>query len=315
MESFTKHPMAGSTTGEYFVSEDGSVRVPALTARREALPKIREDLAAHKWNRSDFLLSTYPKTGTTFAWEVMTMLLNGSPEYINVIKTALMIDTFPISESSKHFPSPRVLNTHYRSDVLPAEFRKAKTVVVLRNPKDACVSFYHDVKNLATLVPVMKVFEDETFEKFQLRFLYDDDAPYGTYFGYTEYMWSLRNEPNVLVVFYEDLKSDPLTTIQRLNQFMGTNRSRELEQQIADATSFDKMKRSKLALSFSKEMSKLEHEDISKGKKSLLGPRVAHVYRKGIVGDWKNHFTVADNERFDDFLMHWEGGKGIPFKY
>ena len=79
-------------------------------------------------------------------------------------------------------------------------------LVVLRNPKDACVCFYHDIKNLATLVPALKSFESQTFKQHLPMFLYDDDAPYGTYFGYTEYMWSLRNEPNVLVLFYEDLK-------------------------------------------------------------------------------------------------------------
>ena len=35
----------------------------------------------------------------------------------------------------------------------------------------------------------------------------------------------------------------------------------------------------------------------------------------GIIGDWKNHFTVADNELFDSVLMKWSFGKEIPFIY
>lgn len=62
-------------------------------------------------------------------WEVMTMLLRGSAEYITEAKSVCMLDLFPISESDKMFPSPRVLNTHYRLDVLPDEFRGRKTVV------------------------------------------------------------------------------------------------------------------------------------------------------------------------------------------
>jgi len=28
---------------------------------------------------------------------------------------------------------------------------------------------------------------------------------YGRYFDYVEYMWSLKDDPNMLVIFYEDL--------------------------------------------------------------------------------------------------------------
>ena len=35
----------------------------------------------------------------------------------------------------------------------------------------------------------------------------------------------------------------------------------------------------------------------------------------GKIGDWKNHFTVADNELFDSVLEKWTAGKEIPFIY
>ena len=38
---------------------------------------------------------------------------------------------------------------------------------------------------------------------------------------------------------------DPVATIKEVDEFMGTNRSSELIQQIADATSFSKMKEGK----------------------------------------------------------------------
>ena len=35
----------------------------------------------------------------------------------------------------------------------------------------------------------------------------------------------------------------------------------------------------------------------------------------GGIGDWKNHFTVADNELFEAFLDKWTVSKEIPFRY
>ena len=61
-------------------------------------------------------------------WEIMTMLQRGTAEYIKEAKDVLMLEAAPITESDKIFPSPRVINTHLRLDVLPKEFRGRKTV-------------------------------------------------------------------------------------------------------------------------------------------------------------------------------------------
>ena len=62
-------------------------------------------------------------------WEIMTMLLRGSAEYIKETKEVCMIDFFPVTKIHTMFPPRRVLNTHYRLDVLPSEFRNQKTVI------------------------------------------------------------------------------------------------------------------------------------------------------------------------------------------
>ena len=50
-------------------------------------------------------------------------------------------------------------------------------------------------------------FENITFAQFMELFLHETDLPYGRYFDYIAHMWSLKDEPNILVVFYEDLKT------------------------------------------------------------------------------------------------------------
>ncbi|XP_067945778.1 sulfotransferase 1A1-like isoform X2 [Watersipora subatra] len=237
-----------SSNVEYRCSDDGKVKVAACISGRDVYERVKADINKYKWNDSDYLLATYPTNGTHFAWEVMTMLLQGSADYITHPKEVLMIDLFPVSRSEKDFPSPRVLNTHYRTDVLPAEFRKAKTVIVLRNPKDTFVSLYFHNKFLNPLFNPDKstALASLKLEDFLQIFLYNKDIDYGSYFTYTEYMWSRRAEPNVLVIFYEDLKLHSAATIHKINEFMGMNRSPELVQRIAEATDFKKMKQAKM---------------------------------------------------------------------
>ncbi|XP_067947743.1 sulfotransferase 1C2-like [Watersipora subatra] len=314
---FSSHPLSGSKTGQYFTNEDGTVKVPAIMLTPELLDAIRTDLVTYRWNSSDFLLSTYFKNGTHYMWEVMTMLLNGSADNVKQSKEILMIDLTPMSKNKDVAPSPRVLNTHYRIDVLPPEFRQRKTVVVVRNPKDSCVSqFYHEKILMSKLNPVFASRANMAFADFAQEYMYSKDIPYGSYFDYTEYMWSLRNEPNILLVFYENLKLNPVEVIQSVNEFMGTNRSPELVQQIADATKFERMKKSKEEARVTKEMLELGETVKMEGDlQTSVGDLMLKLYRKGEVGDWKNHFTVAQNEEFDALLAAWKGGKDIPFIY
>ena len=56
------------------------------------------------------------------------MLQRGSAESIKEPKELIMLEMVPITKSDKIFPSPRVINTHLRLDVLPKEFRGRKTI-------------------------------------------------------------------------------------------------------------------------------------------------------------------------------------------
>jgi len=51
-------------------------------------------------------------------------------------------------------------------------------------------------------------------------YLFNKDVPYGSYFDYTEYMWSLKDKPNILVIFFEDLKTVCLKQSMYLHYFL-----------------------------------------------------------------------------------------------
>ncbi|KAF1387515.1 hypothetical protein PFLUV_G00079760 [Perca fluviatilis] len=52
-------------------------------------------------------------------------------------------------------------------------------------------------------------------------------------------------------------------------------------------------------------MKKIPQANYEQVSGELLSHQQGAFMRKGTIGDWKNHFTVAQNERFDE-LFHRE---------
>jgi len=317
------HPKWGRVTGLYLYNDDKSRKV-ALRSMPGKLDKIVSDIQSYKWSDGDFLLMSHPKNGTHFMWEVMTMLLGNSSDYIDQPKEACMMDLFPLSETVRVFPpgKPKVLNTHFTPDILPKEFRGRKTVVVIRNPKDAAVSYYYHEKALSKKLPDAKL--RETVEKFTFsdylhKCWFIKDQPYGNYLEYYEYMWNkAKDDPNMLMIFFEDMKKNPTSVIRRVNEFMETACSEEKIEHIAEATSFAKMKQAKVeTVVKAAALVALQSHTVLSEKDDSVKKAEGHnfMYRKGEIGDWKNHFTVADNEMFDEVLRKWSVGSEIPFQY
>ena len=170
---------------------------------------------------------------------------------------------------------------------------KVKVVVMLRNPKDTLVSFYHFYKVNRAFGPFTGTWDDffEIVKKKQLI--------YGDWFEHTLAWWKLRNEPNVLILKYEDMKMDPVGNIKELARFMDRELTgRELDT-IVQATSFDAMKKN-TSVNYTKS------EFMTKGSTFM---------RKGSIGDWKNHFTVAQNAYFDTWYDAEMKGSGLDFTF
>ena len=86
--------------------------------------------------------------GTHWVWEILIMLQRGAAEYDTRVKEALFLD-FKGPDDIKQCPSPRVLNCHYPCKLIPKGIieKETKIVHVMRNPKDAFVSYYHHHKH------------------------------------------------------------------------------------------------------------------------------------------------------------------------
>ena len=77
-------------------------------------------------------------------WEILHMLKNGDTELTSLdMKSHILILNQPSDLDA--LPSPRVLATHRQFQELPSDFiiKKRKLILVVRDPKDVCVSTYH----------------------------------------------------------------------------------------------------------------------------------------------------------------------------
>ncbi|XP_046584489.1 sulfotransferase 1B1-like [Haliotis rubra] len=245
---------------------------------------IRED---------DVFVCAYPKCGTHWVWEMARLLL--SEDTATVINKEKFMIEFVGNDVLEKLPSPRILNTHCLVEQLPRGVfeKKCKIIYILRNPKDMAVSFFHHHKKLS------KIYEYDGKWENHLSLLMDGKVDYGSFCTYLK-DWAAIGEthPDVptLTLVYEDLKEDPLAGIRKLAKFLNAEKSEEFYLKVKELTSFNTMKEKKGSF--------FQADD---------GSPV--MYRKGEVGDWKNYFTVAQNEAFDKLYKENMGDCDINFRY
>lgn len=123
---------------------------------------------------------------------------------------------------------------------------------------------------------------------------------WGSWFDHVKGWWEMKDRYQILFLFYEAIKKDPKHEIQKVMRFMGKNLDETVLDKIVQETSFEKMKENPMT-------------NRSTVSKSILDQSISPFMRKGTVGDWKNHFTVAQNERFDKIYRKKMEGTSINF--
>ncbi|XP_032377373.1 cytosolic sulfotransferase 1 [Etheostoma spectabile] len=109
---------------------------------------------------------------------------------------------------------------------------------------------------------------------------------FGSWFDHVNGWWEKKQTySNIHYMFYEDLIEDTGREIDKLCCFLGLSPSAEEKEIIIGKVLFDVMKNDNMV-----NRSTVKELDFTKSS----------FMRKGKVGDWKNHFTVAQDEKFDE---------------
>ncbi|KAM3918935.1 sulfotransferase 1 family member D1-like [Leptodactylus fuscus] len=177
---------------------------------------------------------------------------------------------------------PRLVKTHLPIHLMPASFweKDVKVIYVARNAKDVAVSYYY-LHKMSSAMPdpgPWDVFLDNYVKA---------NVCYSSWYDNVKGWWEKRHDHKILYIFYEDMKENPKKEIKKILQFLGKEMSEAIVDKIVYLTSFEVMKDNDMA----------NYKTIPT---EFMNQTISPFMRKGIVGDWKNHFTVAQNEQFDE---------------
>ncbi|XP_048411134.1 sulfotransferase 2B1 [Stegostoma tigrinum] len=247
----------------------------------------------------DVFIVTYPKSGTTWMQEILPLIYSNGD--LTPVQTIPNWQRVPWLEQKtgksllEDRPSPRLITTHLTYHLMPKSFNtsKAKVVYVTRNPKDALVSSFH-YHNLATFLD-----NPGTFEEFIQKFL-AGNVMFGSWFDHIKSWWPRKDQDNILFITYEDLLQDMRSVLLKLGEFLGKQLSDDAIETIVAQTKFSNMRQNKMS-------------NYSFVPKELMDQEKTNFLRKGISGDWKNHFTTAQTEHFNSVYSQEMKGVDFPF--
>uniref|UniRef100_A0A3Q3XL07 Sulfotransferase n=1 Tax=Mola mola TaxID=94237 RepID=A0A3Q3XL07_MOLML len=233
-----------------------------------------ENIQNFQAKQDDILIATYPKAGTTWVSYMLDLLYFGQtfPErqistsiYQTVPFLEINFDTLDL-KTEVFLPLVSTRNTsvceHISSNIVNYIkcFLLLQVVYVARNAKDNVVSFFH-------------------FDRM-------NKVVFGSWYDHVNGWWKKKQtHSKVHYMFYEDLIEDAGQELDKLCHFLDMSPSVETKTWILDRAQFHNMKNNTM----------VNHSVVP-----VMDFEISHFMRKGKVGDWKNHFTVAQNEMFDE---------------
>ena len=214
----------------------------------------------------DIIVSTYPKCGTTWTLRIVGMMVLGSADPFPVHNIVPWPDfrapspgaMLELAASQTH---RRFLKSHLPFDALP-HYEGVKYIHVARDGRDAVMSFFNHKANYTPEMVERWVELSNTDPKFGDGDSYDftpqdpvahfthwldgpedhQGDPGAGYFEVEKSFWQVRDDPNVLLVHFNDLKADREGEMRRIAEFLGIELAPDTWAEIVAAAGFEAMK-------------------------------------------------------------------------
>ncbi|XP_065568027.1 sulfotransferase 1E1-like isoform X2 [Artemia franciscana] len=248
------------------------------------------DVKNFEFRPQDVVVASFPKSGTTWLEEIVFLIQTHLD--FKLAASTILESRFPYLE----YPYPglksiakqqggRMIKTHLPLSLLPDDLlqKGTKVIYIMRNPKDVAVSYYHFFR-LLSFVNYKGEFRDF------LKSFMKNEVVYTPYFPHVLEYWNNRDNPNLLVVHFEEMKKDPETVVQKISNFLGKDLTYDEVRMIVEHTRFENM-------AINPSVNYSHWEDLG-----LVNKNEGKFFRKGAVGDWQNYFSEDLNRDFDSWI-------------
>ncbi|XP_066912848.1 luciferin sulfotransferase-like [Clytia hemisphaerica] len=263
----------------------------------------------------DVWITGFPKSGMRWLMEIVWLIKNDVD--IEKAKTVSMSERIPFMDFDLVFPlspdpknpfsqkaskaeRPRIIKAHLAYQMLPKqiEAKKPKIIHIIRNPRDTCISFKNHFQSFENYQG-----DQETITEM---FLNDRGPYYAPYFSNVMGYWERRNDPNVLIIFYEDMKKDLRSAVRKMADFMEVDFKEENMEKLCEHVQLKNMQKNP-----SVNMDKIVEMMCQIQKNDNPG----QVIHKGQTGRWKDIFDEATIERFKEWETKNTKDTGLEFIY
>ena len=181
-----------------------------------------------KVRKSDIWVVTFPKSGTTWTQEMVWQIINkcdfeAGKQLLDIRFPHLELKTLGQGtntlEQLDEAVDPRFIKTHLPLSFLPSNLLEtAKVIYVARDPRDVMTSYFHHHRLIKSLDYIGDL---PTFAR---RFI-KNQVRTGPYFQHVEEAWTLKDNPNMLFLFYEEMKKDLKSVIRQVCDFLSCSLS------------------------------------------------------------------------------------------
>jgi aryl sulfotransferase len=264
--------------------------------------------SAYKPRSGDIIIGTAAKVGTHWMLQIVSLLVFQSAKprdlgfapWLDARFLAPLDEMLQMIDSQAH---RRILFSHLPFDALPI-YDDVRYIHVARDGRDVCMSMLNHINNMTT-EQLNRIAENrrdgDTFQRavrqssrgpreFFLNWIEagaSHDLDRADWFFETEHCyWSERHRPNLLLVHFNDLKTDLSGEMRRISAFLEIPVNEAIWPNLVEAATFDSMKRNGAQI-----LAKLEHL-FRGGHETFL--------HQGTNERWRDALTEADLELYEN---------------
>jgi aryl sulfotransferase len=274
-----------------------------------AYPRKTREIFTHHldsraWNDfvfrdDDIVIATYAKSGTTWMQQIVSQLVFGGRDDIDVHRLSPWYDLRVLPPEARQAVADqqhrRFLKTHLPIDALVFS-PKARYIYVGRDGRDAAWSFHNHHHNgteeyfrlynsgLPEGFPVLERGPDDPRD-FYRQWFAGNGFPIWPFWENVRGWWAVRGLPNVMLVHFNDLKADLEGEIRRIAAFLEIDVGTETLARAVAHSSFDYMK---------------SHAASVAPRGGVLWKGGAETFiNKGSNGRWRDRLTPEDVEAYE----------------